>query len=656
MARTGRTPRAMKQREGNWVNPGVVGRATGTTVPPLGPRDEYGLEPMSKLFSSPEKSPPKRNGVPPDTTIDEDQDETMNIGSSTIPEPNEVIKARNGKSVLPPPRSRSPIKTNLGSAARRSLGPLSSPSRRADHLQETPTHRAMSHPPNRKLDFSMADSYSSGRSSASKGKLPAARGPKLKPGPVFGKRKRGPFDLEPDTEEEPFGGPINLASGNHAADAVSDEDLNIGGIDESLHLENGGEVSQIAESHVIQDQDVISPSIEKDSQPAATKAKGKRGKAAASKLAPLGVVNTVPGSSRRGRPPKKPKTDLPPEEPVEQPANDHIEESIEEMVEEPPEEPTEPRKRPGRAPKAAMEPPKSKMGRANGALSLKDPNMKLKPARQSKSSSKAARGSMSPSKSRFITRSETPGDELHSKTRVGRNIVKPLAWWRGESAVFGEGHLVEGQIVLPSIKEVIRTEEIYEPRPRRTPGQPRRRRPKRPATLDDIPEDEEDEAEYWETEAGVMQASVMLWDPEVGRGDEESKELADILTKVGTDVAYAADAIEMKDINGADFQFAKTLTLPFFGSGMVDLPPGGTKRIKNSRKMQMVFFVFYGRVTVELGTPTTSFSIGRGGMWQVPRGNFYAITNGSAKPARIFFAQGCEVAPESAGFDESGAT
>ena len=88
------------------------------------------------------------------------------------------------------------------------------------------------------------------------------------------------------------------------------------------------------------------------------------------------------------------------------------------------------------------------------------------------------------------------------------------------------------------------------------------------------------------------------------------------------DVAYAADAIEMRDISGADFRFAKTLTLPFFGSGMVDLPPGGTKRIKNSRKMQMVFFVFYGRVDVELGTPTTTFSIGRGGMWQVPRGKF----------------------------------
>lgn len=76
----------------------------------------------------------------------------------------------------------------------------------------------------------------------------------------------------------------------------------------------------------------------------------------------------------------------------------------------------------------------------------------------------------------------------------------------------------------------------------------------------------------------------------------------------------------MRDISGAEFRFAKTLTLPFFGSGMVELPPGGAKRVKNSRKMQMVFFVFYGRVIVDVGTPTTNFSIGKGGMWQVPRG------------------------------------
>ncbi|KAL9000248.1 MAG: hypothetical protein Q9188_005718 [Gyalolechia gomerana] len=663
MARTGRTPRAMKSREGNWVNPGVVGRATGTTVPPLGPRDEYGMEPISGLFSSPAKSPPKRNGVQPNPTIDGDEDETMNIGSSTIPEPTEVMKARNGKSVLPPPRSRSPIKTNLGSAARRSLGPLSSPSRHAEPPQDTPTHRAMSHPPNRKLDFSMNESYSSTRTSASKSKLPA-KASKLKPTPISGKRKRDPFDLEPEAEEELLGGDTRLSNGTAPAENAYDEDLNYGGVDESLNLANGGGPSQLADTQAAQAQDIISPSVEKDTTTTLTKVKGKRGKTVASKLAQAETIKATPGSGRRGRPAKKPKTSVPAEEPVEEPfeeaiegpsegpiegpVEEPVEEPIEESIEEPVQEDPEPRKRRGRAPKAAMEPPKSKPGRAKGALSLKDPNMKLKPTRPRRASSISTRGSMSPSKARFVKRSETPGDELQFKTRAGRPSMKPLAYWRGESAVLGGGRVEEGQLILPTIKNVIRCDELPEPRRRRTPGQPRRRRPTRPAELDDIPEDEEDEAEYWETEAGVMQASVMLWDPETGRGDDENKEMAD--------VAYAADAIEMRDISGADFRFAKTLTLPFFGSGMVDLPPGGTKRIKNSRKMQMVFFVFYGRVTVELGTPTTHFSIGRGGMWQVPRGNFYAITNSSQKPARIFFAQGCEVAPDSAAFDESGAT
>ncbi|KAI4122267.1 MAG: hypothetical protein LQ338_005914 [Usnochroma carphineum] len=647
MARTGRTPRAIKQREGNYVNPGVIGRATGLTVAPLGPRDEHGMEPVSGLFSSPEKSPPKRNGVLQPSAIDEEEDETMNIGSSTIPEPTEVIRARNG----PPPKSRSPIKTNLGSAARRSLGPLSSPSRHADHQNETPTHRAMSHPPNRRLDFSMNESYASARSSTSKGKLAAAKIPKLKPSPLPGKRKRGPFDLEPTPDEEPLGGETGLTNGNTSA-GHEEADFNHGAIDDSLHLPNGDDPSQIEDNQEAQDQNTISPFTADDPTTAAAKAKGKRGRPAASKL---GQAETIKTTSRRGRPPKKPKIDVPVEEPLEEPVGEPVGEPAEEPAgagaEETVEESIEPKKKPGLAQKAAMKPPQTKAGRGKAALNLKDPNTMLKPPRARRTSSAAAKGSMSPTKTRFITRSETPGDELHfHTTRAGRNVVKPLAYWRGEAALFSHGRVEEGQLILPSIREVIRTEEVPEPRPRKTPGQPRRRRPRpqRREEDDELPEDDgEEEGEYWETEAGVKQASVMLWDPVTGRGDEESLETAD--------VAYAADAIEMRDISGADFRFAKTLTLPFFGSGMVDLPPGGTKRVKNSRKMQMVFFVFYGRVLVELGTPTQRFSIGRGGMWQVPRGNFYAITNNSSKPARIFFAQGCEVAPESSGFDESGA-
>ena len=111
-------------------------------------------------------------------------------------------------------------------------------------------------------------------------------------------------------------------------------------------------------------------------------------------------------------------------------------------------------------------------------------------------------------------------------------------------------------------------------------------------------------------------------------------DFAPILIKA--DIAYSFEAIDMRDIAGADFKFAKTLTLDFFGAGMVDLPPGCVKRMKNSRRMQMVFFVFYGRVTVNVGTPPTKFSIGKGGQWQVPRGKQLAFESDLSSTCKVF--------------------
>ena len=87
-----------------------------------------------------------------------------------------------------------------------------------------------------------------------------------------------------------------------------------------------------------------------------------------------------------------------------------------------------------------------------------------------------------------------------------------------------------------------------------------------------------------------------------------------------------------RDVAGSAFQYAKIMTLPFFGSGIVELPPEGFKRAKNSRKMQMVFFVHQGKVLVTVGPPalenggggndaeTNEFAISKGGVWVVPRG------------------------------------
>lgn len=53
---------------------------------------------------------------------------------------------------------------------------------------------------------------------------------------------------------------------------------------------------------------------------------------------------------------------------------------------------------------------------------------------------------------------------------------------------------------------------------------------------------------------------------------------------------------------------------------MVEIPPDGYKRMKNSRKMQMVFFVHEGKVTVDI--EDVQFGMTKGGVWQVPRGEF----------------------------------
>ena len=85
-----------------------------------------------------------------------------------------------------------------------------------------------------------------------------------------------------------------------------------------------------------------------------------------------------------------------------------------------------------------------------------------------------------------------------------------------------------------------------------------------------------------------------------------------------TELAYASAAIETREVANSNFRYAKTLSMPFFGCGIVDVPPGGEKKSKNSRKNHMAFFVHSGKVMVKIAN--TKFRISQGGIWQVPRG------------------------------------
>ena len=255
----------------------------------------------------------------------------------------------------------------------------------------------------------------------------------------------------------------------------------------------------------------------------------------------------------------------------------------------------------------------------------------------------------------FIYRRDTPNDGVGFKTtRSGRNSFKPLAFWKGERAEFDEPDAADvvtdggNRFLVRGIKQVVRADETEDTRPSRSRRNPSKSKGQKGARRE--PESEEDEAEPWETEPGRIVGDVREW-------DEVEQAVRHDDAEIEQELALSSDAIITREVgSGATFKFAKTLTLPFFGAGMVDLEPGGVKKPKNSRRMQMVFFVVYGRVEVTVND--TAFRIGKGGMWQVPRGmlhlliiiptlivpgNFYSISNDYDKPARIFFSQGCDL-------------
>lgn len=251
--------------------------------------------------------------------------------------------------------------------------------------------------------------------------------------------------------------------------------------------------------------------------------------------------------------------------------------------------------------------------KTSGALAPKSKNAlkKTKLATIAESDSpQVQRGPPMPRRPGLMTvRRETPMEGTGFKqTRSGRNSIRPLAYWKNERAEYSEDEVEDlvGKFLVPTIKGVVRVDEAAD-----TTKRAKRSKSSKPKKRLEESEDDED-AEPWEAEPGRMYGDVVVWDPEdpFGEKSEEREE----------ELALSSAAIITRDIAGASFRFAKTLTLPFFGSGIVDLPPGSIKKTKPSRKMQMAFFVFTGRVKVVING--TEFRISKGGMFQVPRGEF----------------------------------
>lgn len=568
----------------------TVSRKTGLTVPDTGIRDEHGIEPMDELFSSPEKAQPMpsvRKSVTaksPNTTITSEED--MDVGEgSTIPEPTAVLTERKRVSLqVPLPRSKSPVKTYLRSPARRhpSLGPVSSPTRGSI---VSPMRVQPKPPVARRLDFSVDDIGGSGNAVPRLAISPPKTAPQRIPvGPSpTPKQMNGlgaaPKSLKPTSHS--YEDSRGSQQENHLFDLNSSREYG----DDYQPLNDDGQGPGSPERE----------GTETPPEPIPPRPK-KRGRPSLDRSESAKRIKV-------GRPKKISSTAQ---------AKEHVTEKEDEVRDEHEEDEPEPE-----LPLAKKQRIPAKSAK-NSEVKQKAP-VKPKPkpvVRRQESPPKDSspvqvqRGPPRPKQNGlFILRRETPGLGNFQTTRSGRASVKPVAYWKNEAVVYGEDAAADGDesFILPTVKEVIRLEEVETEKSRK--GKKRGRKAQKRQEEDE--EDEKEEpVEPWESEPGRVYGEIRTWDPEDPIGSETVEKEEEL--------AYSNAAILTREIPGSNVKFAKTLTLPFFGSGMVDLPPGAFKKPKNSRKMQMVFFVHYGKVKVEING--NSFRISKGGIFQIPRG------------------------------------
>ncbi|KAI3327581.1 hypothetical protein HD806DRAFT_327250 [Xylariaceae sp. AK1471] len=624
---------------------GKVGRKTGLTIPDTGRRDEHGLELLDDLFSSPEKDLPNgtngRTLESPEDQSNEQDEQDMEIDDGSELGPATTRKLQQGRISLP--RVRSPIKTHLKSPARQNphLAPSSSPVR---GTVVTARERSPDQVVARRLDFSKSSQQLKRPLVNGHGTATAIKGRNGKPTKDHSPVQEAIVSDETEEEdEEDEDEPLELLDGGVIEQDDPPEEAEQEEMEEELSLVQEPEpkpkpinkpkppgrrgrkpkVTAEEEDTGPADASLVGVSTEEnevDEEPVKRR-KGRRPKTVArqEEKEPTPVADHTPlKSSKRGRPART--------------STDDVEESSADS-------------RGAKRHKTSAKPDIAEKDTLSKPVPAKE---KGKPGRKRKSSGIGVnspmiqRGPPLPRSRGLVTLRREDTTAMRT-TRSGRASFRPLEWWKGEHVEYDEEQEKiftdsgNRHFKMPTVKGVVRTEESHEEAAHKRRGRPPtgRKPSRRPSA---VPEEEEIEREEWEDNPGRVTGEVICWEPE---HEFEPPAEEDEVEVVPDELAISENAIQLKDIKDATFKFAKTLTLPFFGSGIVDLPPGAEKRPKNSRKMHLVFFVHTGNVQVTIAQ--TEFGIAKGGMFFVPRGNHYSIRNETDRHARIFFAQGCEV-------------
>jgi centromere protein C len=133
-------------------------------------------------------------------------------------------------------------------------------------------------------------------------------------------------------------------------------------------------------------------------------------------------------------------------------------------------------------------------------------------------------------RSLYILKRENPTDNSATHTRSGRVSVRPLAYWRNERCVFGDGEAAEGhRYPLSTIKEVIRTEELEPEKKKKKVKRSTSHKSKSKKQKDDS-SDEDEDVDLWEKEGGVLHGYTLKWDAKTQTSSKEEEVLGIILS------------------------------------------------------------------------------------------------------------------------------
>jgi len=186
--------------------------------------------------------------------------------------------------------------------------------------------------------------------------------------------------------------------------------------------------------------------------------------------------------------------------------------------------------------------------------------------------------------------------------RSKRIRVPPLAHWRNERIIYElEGRRASGP-ALPKIKEIVRIDTPPQHSAMRNLSRARSVGPrKRDMTHD--PGSSEGE----ESDAGEVYAEIMSYEDGVIIEDYR--------------IAVSRSAVDPNPLQGSQVRFEKLFQDgAYVAAGIIEISVGGQKATKPTKHAFMNFVVMSGKVEVKVHR--TSFVIGKGGVFVVPRGIF----------------------------------